>query len=85
MKVFLKAKTVKRYLIKEKELQDKEIKKLRMLYSASRNGFARRLRISSTYISYLMRGLRNPSLKLRERIMKIMPEYKWDDLFKIEE
>ena len=85
MKVYLKVKNIKKYLMKEKALQNKEIKKLRKLYSASQNGFARKLGISSAYISQLMNGSRNPSPKLRERIMKILPGYKWDELFKIKE
>jgi len=85
MKVDLKSKNVRKFLIREKKLQNKEMKKLKKLYSASQNGFARKLGISSAYISQLINGSRNPSPKLRERIMKIMPGYKWDELFKIKE
>jgi len=84
-KVGLKVKNIKKYLIKEKALQNKEIKKLRKLYSASQNGFARRLGISSAYISQLMRGSRNPSPKLRIKITRIMTGYTWDELFRIVE
>ncbi|GAG74612.1 unnamed protein product, partial [marine sediment metagenome] len=41
--------------------------------------------VSSGYMSQLMDGSRNPSPKLRERIMKKLPEHKFDDLFEIKE
>jgi len=47
----------------------------------SQNWAAQKLRISSGYMSQLMCGVRNPSPKLRERIMELLPECSFDELF----
>lgn len=66
-------------------MRRKEVKKILIRKNKSQNWLARRLEISSGYISQLMNGSRNPSPKLRERIMKKLPEHKFDDLFEIKE
>jgi len=66
-------------------LKSKEIKKILIRKNKSQNWFAYKLEISSGYMSQLMDGSRNPSPKLRERIMKKLPEHKFDDLFEIKE
>jgi len=66
-------------------LKSKEIKKILIRKNKSQNWFAHKLEVSSGYMCQLMNRLRNPSPKLRERIMKELPEYTWDELFKIEE
>ena len=95
MKVDLKRKNIKKILMREKKLQKGKIIRLKNLYifqrkiltreNKSQNWFARKLGISSGYMSQIMTRSRNPSPKLRERIMKILPGYKWDELFKIKE
>ena len=70
MEVKLKSKFVRKFLIRKN-------KSLSWLYY--------KLEISSPYLSQLLNGSRNPSPKLRERIMKKLPEHKFDDLFEIKE
>ena len=64
-------------------MRRKEVKKILIRKNKSQNWLARRLEISSGYMSQLMDGSRNPSPKLRERIMNNLPEHKFDDLFLI--
>jgi len=66
-------------------LKSKEIKKILIRKNKSQNWFAHKLEVSSGYMSQLMDGSRNPSPKLRERIMKKLSEHKFDDLFEIKE
>ena len=66
-------------------IRNKEVKKILIRKNKSQNWLAYKLEISSGYLSQLMDGSRNPSPKLRERIMKKLPEYKFDDLFEIKE
>ena len=66
-------------------MRRKEVKKILIRKNKSQNRLACSLEISSGYMSQLMNGLRNPSPKLRERIMKKLPEHKFDDLFEIKE
>jgi len=66
-------------------IRNKEVKKILVRKNKSQNWFAYKLEISSGYMSQLMDGSRNPSPKLRERIMEKLPEHKFDDLFEIKE
>lgn len=66
-------------------LRNKAIKKILIRKNKSQNWLAHRLEVSTGYMSQLMDGSRNPSPKLRERIMNNLPEYSFDDLFKIKE
>jgi len=66
-------------------MRRKEVKKILIRKNKSQNRLACSLEISSGYMSQLMNGSRNPSPKLRERIMKKLPEHKFDDLFEIKE
>jgi len=75
--VKLKASTLKRHLAKR---------------NLSQNSFARRIGVTSGYMSQLLCGERNPSPELRERIIKKLndvqklrelPEFGFDDLFTI--
>jgi hypothetical protein len=43
-----------------------------------------KLEISSGYMSQLLLGIRHPSPKIREKILNVMPDLKFDDIFKIE-
>jgi transcriptional regulator with XRE-family HTH domain len=47
----------------------------------SQNGLARRLRISSSYMSQIMNGGRYISAKMRRRIFRYFRRYDFDDLF----
>ena len=66
MKVKLRAKTVRRHLAKK---------------NLSQNWLAIRLDTTSGYMSQLMRGIRNPSPEMRQKIQEILPGYSFDELF----
>ncbi len=66
-------------------LKKKNLEKILIRKNKSQNWFADRIEISSGYMSQLMTGLRNPSPKVRERIMNHLPEQNFDDLFIIKE
>lgn len=66
-------------------LKNKEIKKILIRNNKSQNWLAHRLEVSTGYMSQLMDGSRNPSPKLRERIMDNLSQYTFDDLFEIKE
>lgn len=66
-------------------LKNKAIKEILIRKNKSQNWLAHRLEVSSGYMSQLMEGSRNPSPKLRERILNNLPEHKFDDLFEIKE
>jgi transcriptional regulator with XRE-family HTH domain len=50
----------------------------------SQNALARRLRITSGYLSQLVNGQRFPSPKLRRRILEILPGASSEELFVLE-
>lgn len=50
----------------------------------SQNWLAYRMQISSGYMSQLMTGARHPSPKMREKMLAALPDYVFDDLFRIE-
>jgi transcriptional regulator with XRE-family HTH domain len=64
-------------------LKSKEIGKRLARKNVSQNWLARKLEISSGYMSQLMCGVRNPSPKLREKIMNSLSGCNFDDLFTI--
>ena len=64
-------------------LRSKVIKEIMIRINKSQNWFAHKLEVSSGYMSQLMDGSRNPSPRLRERLMNSLPDYKFDDLFLI--
>lgn len=66
MRVFLKRKAIEEILIRKNKTQ---------------NWFAYQVEVSTGYMSQLMDGSRNPSAKVRERIMARLPDYSFDDLF----
>lgn len=66
-------------------LRNKEIKKHLIRKNKSQNWLAYKLEVSTGYMSQLMDGSRNPSPKLRERLMNILTDKKFDDLFEIRE
>jgi len=66
-------------------LRNKEIEKILIRMNKSQNWFAHKLEVSSGYMSQLMDGSRNPSPRLREKIMNKLLDYKFDDLFIIQE
>ena len=74
------------------KLQVQAFKTLLAKKNLSQNAFAKRLHISSAYMSQMLGGQRNPSPQLRERILDILNkvqkmreqrEYQFDDLFLI--
>ena len=50
------------------------VKELYMRLNKSQRWFARQVHVTSGYMSQLMDGTRNPSPKVRARIMKLFPE-----------
>ena len=66
MKVKLKAQTIRRILARK---------------NLSQNWFAQRLGTSSGYLSQLMAGRRYPSPPMRQKILEVLPDYDFDDLF----
>jgi len=68
MKVFLKTKNIKLRLIRK---------------NRSQNWLADQLKVSCGYLSQLMDGGRNPSPKVRRRLMDAFPECDFDYLFMI--
>lgn len=70
MKVLLKAKNIRKRLIRKNK---------------SQNWLAYRMEISSGYMSQLMDGSRHPSGDLRQRLMDFFPECEFGDLFLIKE
>lgn len=70
MKVYLRGDKIKEFLIRKNKPQ---------------SWLAQRFEISTGYMTQLMDGSRCPSPVVRERIMKIMPDQAFDDLFVIKE
>jgi len=50
----------------------------------SQNWFAYRVETTSGYMSQMMTGKRNPSPKMREKILKFLKEYKFNDIFALQ-
>ena len=50
----------------------------------SQNGLARRVGISSGYLSQLINGRRSPSPRLRKRLQEVLEEPRFDGLFAVE-
>lgn len=57
------------------------VEKMLMRRNISQNGLARRLRISSGYMSQIMNGSRYISAKIRRRICRYFRRYDFNDLF----
>ena len=68
MKTFLKKTTIEEILIRKNK---------------SQNWLAFQIEVSTGYMSQLMDGSRCPSAKVRERVMKKLPGFCFDDLFEI--
>jgi len=65
-------------------LKSSEIKKILIRRHISQNYFAILIGTSSGYISHLMTGKRNPSPKMRRKILKALKGNKFDDIFEIQ-
>ncbi len=64
-------------------LKSAELQKILVRKTKSQNWLAYRMEVSSGYMSQLMNGARHPSPKMREKILAVLPECKFDDLFRI--
>ncbi len=51
----------------------------------SQRDLAEKLGFSRSHLSHIMNGRREPSPVLRRVILEFLPEYKFDDLFTIED
>lgn len=67
------------------KLRSEVIKRILLRKNKTQNWLAHRLEISTGYMSQLMEGTRNPSSKLREKIMNYLPDFGFDDLFEIKD
>ncbi len=66
------------------DLKSREIKKRLARKNMSLNGFARKIGISSGYMSQLMSGIRHPSPGLRQTISEYL-SCEFDDIFFIKD
>ena len=64
-------------------IRNERIRKILARKNMSQNCFGMRIGVSSSYMSQLMSGIRNPSPELRKKIMNNLSEYSFDDLFEI--
>ncbi len=64
-------------------LRSKDVKERLIRRGWTDRELARRLGISSPYVSQLMAGVRRPGPRVRRRIMRIFPDAAFDDLFLI--
>jgi transcriptional regulator with XRE-family HTH domain len=69
MKVKLKKQIIRRVLAKK---------------NLSQNWLAIRVQTTSGYMSQLIRGIRTPSPEMRQRILNVLRDYQFDDLFIIQ-
>ncbi|MEW6536422.1 MAG: helix-turn-helix transcriptional regulator [Candidatus Auribacterota bacterium] len=65
-------------------LQKQKIQEILVRKNKSQNWLAKKLQISTGYMSQLTAGSRNPSPELREKLMGMFPDKDFDDLFVIE-
>lgn len=67
------------------KLKTNELRKILARKNKSQNWLSHKLFISSGHMSQLMNSARHPSPKIRERIMNVLQEFSFDDLFIIED
>ena len=65
------------------KLKDDEIQYQLARKNMTQDLLAQRLGITTGYMSQIMCGVRNPSPRLREKIMQQFPECDFDELFDI--
>jgi transcriptional regulator with XRE-family HTH domain len=65
------------------KLRSKKVRELLARKNLSQNWLAGRIGASSSYISQVMNGVRNPSPRMREAIMQVFKDSKFDELFSI--
>ncbi len=70
MKVKLKAQAIRRILARK---------------NLSQNWLAQRIGTSSDYMSQMMAGRRHPSPQMRGKILDVLPDCAFDDLFTLRE
>ena len=64
-------------------LKKDNIRKILAQRNISQNWLAFRVGTTSGYISQMITGKRNPSPKMRKKILKVLKDYEFDDLFKL--
>jgi predicted transcriptional regulator len=50
----------------------------------SQNWFAMKVKTSTGYMSQLISGTRNPSASMRRKILEVLSECQFDDIFEID-
>ena len=64
-------------------LKTDNIRKILAQRNISQNWLAFRVGTTSGYMSQMMTGKRNPSPKMREKILKYLNDIKFDDILKL--
>lgn len=64
-------------------LKDGELRRVLARKNLSQNAFARRIQVSSGYLSQLLSGKRYPSPRVREVMLAALPEAEFDQLFEV--
>jgi len=64
-------------------LKKDNIRKILAQRNISQNWLAFRVGTTSGYMSQMMTGKRNPSPKMRKKILKVLKDYEFEDLFKL--
>jgi len=64
-------------------LKKDNIRKILAQRNISQNWLAFRVGTTSGYISQMITGKRNPSPKMRKKILKVLKGYEFEDLFKL--
>lgn len=59
------------------------IRKILARKNMSQNWLAFRTKTTSGYMSQMITGKRNPSPQMREKILKVLKDYEFEDLFKL--
>ena len=67
----------------EVKLRAPTFRKVLATKNLSQNSFARLIGTSGGYFSQMITGARNPSPRMRKRIMKVLKEYRFEELFKV--
>lgn len=62
-------------------VRSEKVQQLLVRRNYSQNGLARRLHVSSGYMSQLLHGTRSPSPRLREKLMDVLRVDDFDMLF----
>lgn len=66
------------------KLKKQVIRRILARKNLSQNWLAFRVQTTSGYMSQLIRGVRTPSPEMRQKILDVLRDYQFDDLFIIQ-